>query len=276
MAAFRRFGALSAEDLLYRQAELVELERNLREYQEEDKKSGHEDRERYGFNWDTLRRSADDDAADGNDGSQWETVLEIREKLKEYHEAVLRHRRMLEVPQPLASQVKALDHWMQRPSMGNVYLTGSDSKIWREPNLEDMITLAPKLPEDNFVTEFTIKLIQWYNKLLGRHIHKEETHEFLQNTIRYRDNETFRILKTLSTLVASLLPIAGIAVLYTIQSMPGRLGAVAGFTAVFSFLLSTITSASTKDVFSATATFAAVLVVFVGTTESSAGGTVGT
>lgn len=84
MAAFRRFGALSAEDLLYRQAELVELERSLREYQKEDRLSGQEDRERYAFNWDTLRRSADDDAAVGNDGSQWETILEIREKLKEY------------------------------------------------------------------------------------------------------------------------------------------------------------------------------------------------
>lgn len=31
MTAFRRFGALSAEDLLYRQAELMELERSLRE-----------------------------------------------------------------------------------------------------------------------------------------------------------------------------------------------------------------------------------------------------
>jgi hypothetical protein len=84
MAILRRFGALSAEDLLFRQAELVELERSLREYQKEDKESSHEDRERYGFNWDTLRRSADEDAAPGNDGSQWETILEIREKLKDY------------------------------------------------------------------------------------------------------------------------------------------------------------------------------------------------
>lgn len=87
--AFRRFGALSAEDLLYRQAELVELERSLREYQQEDKESGHEDRERYAFNWEKLRRGRDDDAADGNDGVQWETILEIREKLKDYRTPLL-------------------------------------------------------------------------------------------------------------------------------------------------------------------------------------------
>lgn len=82
--AFRRFGALSAEDLLYRQAELVELERSLRECQKEDKESGHEDRERYAFNWDKLQRSGDDDAREGNDNIQWDTILEIRQKLKEY------------------------------------------------------------------------------------------------------------------------------------------------------------------------------------------------
>lgn len=80
--AFRRFGALSAEDLLYRQAELVELERSLREYQQEDKESGHKDRERYSFNWEKLRRGGNDDAADGSDGVQWETILKIREKLR--------------------------------------------------------------------------------------------------------------------------------------------------------------------------------------------------
>ena len=60
-------------------------------------------------------------------------------------------------------------------------------------------------------------------------------------------------MKTVAVIVASLLPVAGIAVLYTIKSMPGRLGAIAGFTALFSFSLSLITSASVHHIFSATA-----------------------
>jgi len=68
-------------------------------------------------------------------------------------------------------------------------------------------------------------------------------------------------------IIASLLPVAGIAVLYAIQTMPGRLGAIAGFTALFSFSLSIITSASVQHIFSATAAFVAVLVVFVGTSD---------
>lgn len=82
---------------------------------------------------------------------------------------------------------------------------------------------------------------------------REETASHLQNTIRYRDEGTYRVLKTLTTLVACLLPIGGIAVLYVIETMPGRLGAIAIFTALFSFSLNLITTASTKDIFAATA-----------------------
>ena len=87
-AIFRRFGALSAEDLLYRQAELVELENSLREYQKEDKESGHEDRQHYGFNWDLLQYSANPNADEGNCSKQWETILKIREKLESYRESI--------------------------------------------------------------------------------------------------------------------------------------------------------------------------------------------
>ncbi|KAK1763653.1 hypothetical protein QBC33DRAFT_548884 [Phialemonium atrogriseum] len=267
--AFRRFGALGAEDLLYRQAELVELERSLRKYQKKDKESAHEDRERYAYDWDTLQLSGSDNAPEGNDGAQLETILEIREKLKEYYDALLRHHKVLELRRPLQGQVRALNGWMDNPIMGNIILEGSDRKTWSEPNLDDMVTLKPPSPEDSFTSELTLRLVHRYNSLLGRHIHREETEDYLQNTVRYRDEGTFRVLKTLATLVACLLPIAGIAALYVIQDMPGRLGATAIFTALFSFSLNIITTASTKDIFGATAAFAAVLVVFIGTNDAS-------
>lgn len=55
--------------------------------------------------------------------------------------------------------------------MGNVYLEGSDRKIWSEPNLDDMVTLVPQAPEENFTTELTVRLIHQYNRLVGRHLH---------------------------------------------------------------------------------------------------------
>lgn len=102
--AFRRFGASGAEDLLYRQAELVELVNSLRQYQKEDKESGHEDRERYAYNWDKLQFSGHDDAPEGNDGAQLETILEIREKLKEYCKFPVTQSRA--VPKKRANQIR--------------------------------------------------------------------------------------------------------------------------------------------------------------------------
>jgi len=73
----------------------------------------------------------------------------------------------------------------------------------------------------------------------------------MRNTIRY--NNTFRVLKTFTTLFACLLPIAGIAGLYAVQYMPARLGMIAILTAVFSFALNLATKAKMQDIFSATA-----------------------
>ncbi|KAK3385713.1 hypothetical protein B0H63DRAFT_473466 [Podospora didyma] len=266
-AIFRRFGALGAEDLLYRQAELCELERRLREDQREDKESRHEDRVRYARDWGRLQSSVDEDAPEGNDGSQLETILEIREKLKDYQEALLRYRQVHALGPPVSRQVKAVQEWMERPDMGNVFLVGLDKDIWKEPNLDDLVALAAP-SEDNFTNSLTLNMIHLYNRVFGRYIHRAETRDFLQNTIKYTDEGTFKVLKTLSTLVASLVPMAAIAVLYSIKTMPDHLGAVAGFTALFSFSLSVITSAATKEIFAATAAFAAVLVVFIGVTES--------
>ena len=76
---FRRFGALSAQNLLYLQAELVHLEHELRECTLPNERSG--DAAGKGIlskDWFTLAHS--------NEGTelQWRIMLGIRAKLKEY------------------------------------------------------------------------------------------------------------------------------------------------------------------------------------------------
>jgi hypothetical protein len=53
--------------------------------------------------------------------------------------------------------------------------------------------------------------------------------------------------------IASLLPVVSIVVLYLVDSMPKRLGIVAGFTAAFSIALALFTRARRVDIFAATA-----------------------
>jgi hypothetical protein len=82
MAIFRRFGTLSLQNLLYQQAELVELENELAQLANEEREPGHPNRPYYRTDWWFLSRSQD-----YGDGKQWKKVLEIRAKLKEYCES---------------------------------------------------------------------------------------------------------------------------------------------------------------------------------------------
>jgi hypothetical protein len=98
VAIVRRFASLNMQNVLYLQAELVHLESRLREIEEEDKKSGDENKKDRDFDWFQLSSLVDGPVTGGNAAGngrpgtagpkqatkRWAIVLEIREKLKEY------------------------------------------------------------------------------------------------------------------------------------------------------------------------------------------------
>jgi hypothetical protein len=80
IAIFRRFGALNAQNLLFLQAEITHLERELEvirsnNERNNDEKGLHGDR-----NWFELSQESED----GEAHPQWIVIQDIREKLKEY------------------------------------------------------------------------------------------------------------------------------------------------------------------------------------------------
>ena len=84
VAIFRRFSALNAQNLLYLQAELASLEKDLWARAAEDNASDDPDRAVHSTDWYTLSQSITGSSEKEGSGRQWQTVLEIREKLKEY------------------------------------------------------------------------------------------------------------------------------------------------------------------------------------------------
>lgn len=83
---FRRFGAISAQNLLYLQAELVHLEHEFQKYTLTNERS--EDavrRDLFSTDWFTLAHT------DEGTEPQWCLMLQIRAKLKEYghHQSLL-------------------------------------------------------------------------------------------------------------------------------------------------------------------------------------------
>jgi hypothetical protein len=82
VAIYRRFGALNAQNLLYFQAQLTDLEEKIRDQQLFDHNSPTGEKSQYAKNWFKLSDSEND-----GDTDQLDLVLKIRELLKEYSES---------------------------------------------------------------------------------------------------------------------------------------------------------------------------------------------
>jgi hypothetical protein len=83
LSIYRRFGALNAQNLLYFQAQLVDLEAKLRAQQAIDNTSTHGHKSKYAVTWLRLENSAID-----GDTKQRDLVIEIRALLREFSEFV--------------------------------------------------------------------------------------------------------------------------------------------------------------------------------------------
>jgi hypothetical protein len=85
-----------------------------------------------------------------------------------------------------------------------------------------------------------------------------------KNLTAYSKSWILRVTSILTTIVACLLPVVAIVVLSRVQSMGMILGLIAIFNSVFAFGLVLISSGSSRvEIFTATAAFSAVMVVFV-------------
>jgi hypothetical protein len=73
------------------------------------------------------------------------------------------------------------------------------------------------------------------------------------NTIHYSDSVLTRTGEIVGTMCASMLPILAIVILYFIQSMSRRLGAIAAFTFIFSAVLGVFSNGRRIEIFAATA-----------------------
>ncbi|KAE8448777.1 hypothetical protein EG329_008779 [Mollisiaceae sp. DMI_Dod_QoI] len=271
-AVLRRFSALSAQNLLYLQAELTSLEEDLRKYAAEDDESSHPDRNVYSLNWLALRESIAEDAEEGNNKSQWEIMEAIRNKLEEYfnlENALLRHTEINKLSPPMYQDLRFLNEWMTRTDMGNVYLHGTDSTTWSKPELRsDLVALKAQSSDDMFYRWIYDKVTNRFHRLLGCYFKNSRPEAQLAGTVVYDDAHIRSLTKAVATVLACMLPTLSIVVLYMVQTMSKRLGAVTAFTTLFSISLVVMTNAEMIDIFAATAAYAAVQVVFIGTTGS--------
>ena len=149
---------------------------------------------------------------------------------------------------------------------------GVEATVWDAENAEDLTSIA--LPTENRdpLTYFLhTRFLPWYHSLLGhkykRRIYIADAYTGARQQIpiySYSDKLVFRAVTICSTVLSSMIPALCSLALYFIRREGARIGAIVGFTFLFSIVIVLVTPAKRIETFVATAAFAAVLIVFVG------------
>jgi hypothetical protein len=320
--AFQSFKDLNIKSLLYYQAELDELRRDLhrlewRDYRGEPFHGAEEccltvDRLLWGR-----------DSGDKNAGRQYKKMEKIREVLKEYNAALLQYSKISALPKADSFNVNSLHTWLcDRPKSERIRGLGSESwgkldevdaesepefksfwsRTWqlfhspfwttkKNENRPKLDLIVPRAPgnADGLALWVAHEFVPWWqclkdclkNRIQNRNQDsmdeekakwpkskdpEPKTAEAEADTVnKYRGKKIVQFTSFISTIVACLLPTVAIAVLDQLHTTATLLGLIAVFTAVFAGGLMLLVESGTSrvEIFTATAAFSAVMVVFV-------------
>ncbi|KAG9236257.1 hypothetical protein BJ875DRAFT_503479 [Amylocarpus encephaloides] len=253
-AIFRRFGSLNSQNLLYLQAEITHLERDLRDLESIDNQTQQGSDRVFASNWYWL-----DDSRHDESHPQLQLVLAIRAKLKEYNGFIIQQATIQQLSRPDEYDIRALQDWLDRPAMGNLAFEGADRHTWGDLKTpinpdSDLLALSSRgeVSSDPFSCWFSEKFVPWFHHIFWHRVKKPQDLE--TGIARYRDDAIHRFTLSITTVVASLLPVLAIIILYCVKSMSTRLGLVGLFTTIFSFSLMVFTNAKRGEIFAATST----------------------
>jgi hypothetical protein len=138
---------------------------------------------------------------------------------------------------------------------GPLILPGPDGTTWgsvADPKTysPDLITLCPRQKEDPFSSWVSkAALLNMFRCGCDRFKKKSRKH----GVVGYMDTSILKITQWLTSILASLFPIASILVLYRVHSMSAKLGIIAGFNILLSVSLIGFAGAKRSEVFAVTA-----------------------
>ncbi|KAI1772806.1 hypothetical protein F4818DRAFT_443690 [Hypoxylon cercidicola] len=272
-AIVRRFSALNLQNILYLQAEVINLQRDIDKLEADNNSSVEEDRRDFALDWYTLAHMHNTPES----GEQWEKWVQLRKVLKKYNDAIIQYCQLSKLPAPDPHELQKLQSWMREPRLGGVYLLGRDHDVWSQG--KDLMALASP-PHTNRFSKFVAnKALPLYHRLrhstiIGRirdvllRSHGPASSPSTDAGIAtYDDARLISASEFICTVIASLLPVLSIMVLYSVKEAGYRLVLVGVFSALFSSALWFMNDGELVEVFGATSAFAAVQVVFIGTSS---------
>ncbi|TVY18730.1 hypothetical protein LARI1_G002861 [Lachnellula arida] len=250
---YRRFDELSARNLLFYQAELAELEEELKENDEEDSQARDEVAVDCQRDWSVFERSAGEGVV--REKRRMELVMKVREKLGKYHTALAAHQTLLNAQPPSPSTVKALRAWFfdntnTSASRQIPRLWGASERMY--DNVHDLVALRVPADQDRLSS-----FIQNNFSLLFQTSSPDGATTYIS------ERSVSHFVAIFSTVLAAIMLFGAIISLYIVKNPHALLGMLSGWTVLFAACVGLLTNARRDQIFGATAAYAAVLVVFI-------------
>jgi len=158
--------------------------------------------------------------------------------------------------------------WYDEESGGDQFLYGVEAGIFSDRTVEaDFLTLNENVGSKDPLAKFLGNtVVPLYHRILGHKLHRRMSEKVFDGTWEYRPETLVVAGNTICMILSAVIPALSILVLFSVQSMAARLIAISMMSLVFSLVMNVIAQRR-ADVFMSTTAFAAVLVVFVGSTN---------
>ncbi|RSL82724.1 hypothetical protein CDV31_016906 [Fusarium ambrosium] len=246
LSIFRGFQKLGSRNLLYLQSELLELENQLREFDQDDAQKADLDIMLSSKCWEVFSARAQEQP---REAERMEVIRRIRELTKEYYEALLLRREIMKLSKPEDRVYEVFKGWFQSETP----FVGYGSDLLRDQ--DDFIALSPAIGDD--------ALSRSLRNIVGTYLSKGSRDDATGRVKYYSEKRVSRLVAVITVIAASLVIQAAIVALYLIKNEALRLAMMAVFTSVFAASLALMTDGRRTDIILATAACAAVLVAFV-------------
>ncbi|KAH8894449.1 hypothetical protein GQ53DRAFT_857809 [Thozetella sp. PMI_491] len=250
---FRKFGRLAARNLLMLQAQLFALEFEYDELEREMCNSTDLSQRESSRRWETFLKHSGDPGRP--EARQLSLSVQVRNKLKEYHEALLLQSSIAELGRPRSRVLKIFRAWFsgKARSLAMPVIAGRARKMLDDE--DDLVALhVPTEPD------MLSRLVQDHWPL---EVSNSSLYLPLDGGPYFRLRHVTAVVAIISTIVAAVELVGAIAGLYFAKNSATRMGMIAAFTLVFGLSLKLLTSARRAEIYASSAAYAAILVVFV-------------
>ncbi|KAK4888647.1 hypothetical protein LTR27_012491 [Elasticomyces elasticus] len=246
---FRKFNTLTARKLLHAQAELLDLEQRLEDFDAQTVASPDHELHFSARRWETFTANA---KVRSEERERKVLLDEIEVKLERYHQSLLLQSQVARFGRPPRRVLQAYKEALLGPDGKDPKLGGKAQYMLDDE--EDLVILSPPIHNDalsHFLRRY------WLFGTKSRPTDPtSQTRYFPERTLTF-------LVNVCSTAIAATLLIGSILALYFVTSPDARLGIVLAFIVLFAVGLSVSTSASRDAVFAATAAYSAVLIVYI-------------